>query len=639
MRYMPAKINVLSMLFKSRLILFLVFSLCLVNTGIAATRISTSSGGNWNSKSTWIEGIVPLAGDDVIIATSGTGFVMVDGLVTCANLTIKSKGRLKIMGTNTLNISGNVDMPGPGSGFKSEFDVNDGTLNVMGLFNMGAKKGTGRAELSIGSGIANLTDLNTRGIASRIVFNGDGVLNLSGNLSATNPTLEPGLGSINLTGNTPVKVWDLSYHNLGIAGTGTKTLAGNTNISGTANIEGELNLNDYELILKGPGNPLLIPGTLKTAEGLVVYAGDDEQTIAPISYYHLALKGAGTKILSKGSSVSVMQDWIVDSPTLLEGDSKIEIARDMKGAGTLEMESGILTIGGRNLRTGEFIPGSGTVEYSREGDQTIRPVDYYNLSLAESGEKIIANAEQIIINNDLDVSSPLTIPGHLSMNVKGNLRGKGAITLEDGTFSIEGDWLNEGVFEPGTSTVIYDGESDQIIAGIEYYNLETAEGGLKSLAEDVVVKNILTIGEDTELFLDDHELKLEGPGKPLVNNGTFSPANSTVKYTNAAETEISAANYHNLDAAGGPRKLSESGIIGISGTFNPGGGEYKVINSSVSFNGVNQTLPPFKFYNVILTGGGTKFVNTVINVKKLTLRNGTKVDINPTNGAKIVVIE
>jgi len=632
-------LNVLAFPARIRLVMILLICLSLCNISKADIRISTSSGGNWNSKSTWIGGIVPQAGDDVIIATSGTGFVMVDGLVSCADLTIKSKGRLKITGTNTLNISGNVNMPKPGSGYNSDLEVNEGTLNVKGLFKMGAGKGTGNADLSISSGTANFTDLITRGIASRIILKGNGVLNLSGNISGTTPTLQAGLGSINFTGSTPVKVWALSYYNLGIAGSGIKTLSENTTVSGKANIDGELNLSKYQLILRGPGNPLLIPGTLATAQGLVVYAGDDEQTIAPISYYHLTLRGAGTKILSKGSSATVLQDWIVESPTLLQGDSRIEIGRDMKGDGTIEMESGLLTIGGANLRTGEFIHGSGTVMYSHDGDQRIRSVDYYNLSLSESGEKTVADNQQIIINNDLDVSSPLTIPGHLSVNVKGNLTGKGAITLEDATFSIEGDWLNEGVFESGTSTVIYDGKSDQIIAGNKYYNLETADGGLKSLGEDIVVKNVLTVGENTELFLNGHELKLEGSGKPLVNNGKFSPASSTVSYTNASETEISAQNYHNLDASGGPRKLSESGIIGVSGTFRPGAGVYTVINSTVSFNGVNQSIPQFAFYNVILTGGGTKFIDSVINVKKLLLKNGTKLNVNPDNGAKIVVIE
>jgi hypothetical protein len=199
--------------------------------------------------------------------------------------------------------------------------------------------------------------------------------------------------------------------------------------------------------------------------------------------------------------------------------------------------------------------------------------------------------------------------------------------------------MNEANLESGTSTVIYDGTNDQIVAGNDYYNLETSEGGIKSLKDDAVIRNVLTVGAGTELHLGNNELILSGSGIPLVNNGTFSPASSTVNYTNAGKTEIAAENYHNLDAAGGPRKLSESGVIGVSGTFRPGAGDYTVINSTVSFNGVNQSIPQFTFYNVILTGGGNKLIDSLINVKKLTVKNGSNLIVNPNNGAKIVVIE
>lgn len=633
------ELNFLPSPIRIRLLMSLLLCFGLLNISKAVTITSTSNGGNWSSSSTWLGGVLPLPGDDIVIATNNSGSVIVDGLITCANLTINSNGRLNISGANTLNVTGILSMAKPRAGYNTELNVNSGTLNVKGLFKMDTSKGTGYTSLNITSGTASLSDMNTRGTASRIVFNGNGILNLSGELTGKNPTLEAGQGTVIFAGALPKSVLAQTYYNLEISGSGAKTLAGNTTVNGTLNITGELNLNNQDLILTGAGNPLVLNGALTPGSGNIVYAGESEQTIASTPYFQLSLTGTGTKKILAGTSVRVEQDWLVNSPTLLEGDSRIEVSRDLKGTGTLEMENGLLTIGGSNLRTGEFIPGSGTVQYSREGDQTIRPVDYYNLSLAESGEKTIANAEQIIINNDLDVSTPLTIPGNLSVNIKGNLTGKGAITLEDATLSIEGDWMNEGVFEPGTSTVIYDGDSDQIIAGNEYYNLETAEGGTKSLDDDVLVRNQLTVGANTELYLESHELTLSGSGNPLINNGTFNPAASTVKYTNSSEAEIAAVNYHNLDAAGGPRKLPETGVIGVSGTFRPGAGEYKIINSTVSFNGVNQTIPPFTFYNVVLTGGGTKLVDAVINVKKLTLKNGSKLNVNPNNGAKIVVIE
>jgi len=633
------KLNFSSSPVRIRLIMSLLLCFGLLSISKAATITSTPNGGNWSSTSTWLGGVLPLPGDDIIIATNTSGSVIVDGLITCANLTINSNGRLNIYGVNTLNVTGILIMAKPRAGYSTELNVNSGTLNVKGLFKMDAGKGTRYTSLNITSGTANLSDINTRGSASRIIFNGNGILNLSGEFSGKNPTLEAGQGTVIFTGALQKNVLAQTYHNLEISGSGAKTLTGNTTVNGTVNIAGELNLNNQDMILTGTGNPLVLSGTLTPGTGNVVYAGESEQTIAPIPYFQLSFTGTGNKKILDGTSVRVEQDWLVNSPTLLEGNSRIEVRRDMIGTGTLEMENGLLTIGGSNLRTGQFIHGSGTVRYSRDGDQQIRAVDYFNLSLSESGEKTVADGEEIVINNDLDVNSPLIIPGTAAVNIKGDLLGNAAITLEEGTISIEGDWMNEGSLEPGNSTVIYEGNNDQIIAGNEYYNLETSEGGTKILDDDVVVRNELTVGANTELYLDSHELTLSGSGNPLINNGIFSPAASTVKYTNSSETEIAAVNYHNLDAAGGPRKLSESGIIGVSGNLRPGTGDYKIINSTVSFNGVNQTIPPFTFYNVVLTGGGTKLVDTVINVKKLRLKNGTKLNVNSNNGAKIVVQE
>lgn len=622
-----------------KLILSLLIVLSLPIISIADTRISTASGGDWNSTSTWVGGLIPLAGDDVVIATSGTGAVTVDGLQTCVNLTIKSSGRLIIIGTNTLNVTGTVQMPRPKSGYTSELNVDEGTLNVTGLFTMSASGGTRYANLNITSGTANLSGLTTSGAASRIIFNGNGVLNLSGDLIGTKHTLEADLGTVNFTDTSDNNIWAKTYHNLGISGSGVKTLAGNTIVTGITNIDGELNLSNHDLILSGAGNPLVVDGILRPAIGKVIYSGENEQNVAGIPYSNLSFTGSGTKILAAGTLVFVGQDLAIDSPTLLEDDASIEVVRDMIGEGTLEMENGVLSIGRSNLRTGIFIPGSSTVQYSRPGTQTVRAVEYFNLNLTESGDKTIAQGEQIIINNDLDVSSPLIIPANTSLDIRGNLTGTADVILDDAVLTIEGDWKNTGNFVSGNSTVRYAGKGDQIVAGQDYYNLEIVEGGIKSLDDDALVRNVLNIGADTELNLDNHDLILSGSGIPLVNNGEFSPAASTVRYTNSSETEIAAVNYYNLDATGGPRKLAETDTIGVSGTFTPGAGDYKTINSTVSFNGFDQTIPPFTFYHVILMGGGEKFIDSVVNVKSLKLKNGSMLKVNYDEGAKIIVID
>ncbi|MRX69163.1 Por secretion system C-terminal sorting domain-containing protein [Flavobacterium resistens] len=66
---------------------------------VAGTITSTSTGGNWNSASSWVGGVVPTATDDVVIASGAT--VTSTGTINAKTLTIS--GKLIVSGTVTLN--------------------------------------------------------------------------------------------------------------------------------------------------------------------------------------------------------------------------------------------------------------------------------------------------------------------------------------------------------------------------------------------------------------------------------------------------------------------------------------------------------------------------------------------------------
>ena len=70
-----------------------------------AVIISTATGGNWNSTATWEGGIIPVAGDNVTIATGAT--VIIDGAAECNDITIESGGTLNHSGATTLQVNGN----------------------------------------------------------------------------------------------------------------------------------------------------------------------------------------------------------------------------------------------------------------------------------------------------------------------------------------------------------------------------------------------------------------------------------------------------------------------------------------------------------------------------------------------------
>ena len=100
---------------KSRASLFMKYLLMIIvgitlnvrfacGQGVAIT--STGTGGNWSEGSTWEVGVVPSAGDDVVIA----GPVIVDANSECANLTVNTSQLLRSGDGSyyTLTIGGNL---------------------------------------------------------------------------------------------------------------------------------------------------------------------------------------------------------------------------------------------------------------------------------------------------------------------------------------------------------------------------------------------------------------------------------------------------------------------------------------------------------------------------------------------------
>lgn len=122
------------------------------------------------------------------------------------------------------------------------------------------------------------------------------------------------------------------YSHLVVAGTGTKTLQGNTNVSGNLSVNaGTLDIEAHSLNSASMGAMLAVAGgatfkiggtnsfplqfagyTLANAS-TVEYSGSS-QSIAGLSYWHLAVSGMGGKILS--GDVSTMGNLTVISDTL-----------------------------------------------------------------------------------------------------------------------------------------------------------------------------------------------------------------------------------------------------------------------------------------------------------------------------------
>jgi len=229
----------------------------------------------------------------------------------------------------------------------------------------------------------------------------------------------------------------------------------------------------------------------------------------------------------------------------------------VKGAGTLTVSgTGSLLVGGTfpafsGINT--FSAGS-TVTFNGSGSQTIPANNYFNLISSGTGARILASSGIVGVS---------------------------------------------GTFTPGTntytntgSTVSFNG-AGQTVPALNYNNLNLA-----SATTGITLAGSGIIGISGTFTL---------PVVPATITG------STIQFNGSGQT-VPAYNYNNLDlsAATTAITLAGSGTVGVAGAFTaPGAITQTVTGSTVSFNGSNQTVPAFNFYNLNLASAtaGITLVN------------------------------
>lgn len=180
--------NILNNLTTNFIILFFILFLLSFSSILQAQIISTGTGGDWSISSTWQNGVVPVAGDDVII-TNGTN-VTISSATSCNSLTIN--GTLSISGSNTLAVNGDWTNNGT-------FTANTSAVNFTGTGNVTISGSSTSAfhDIIINKG----TDVN-----SIIEANGGGALSNTGSLTIIHGLFKMTTGTFKFGGNSLVTI-------------------------------------------------------------------------------------------------------------------------------------------------------------------------------------------------------------------------------------------------------------------------------------------------------------------------------------------------------------------------------------------------------------------------------------------------
>jgi hypothetical protein len=343
-----------------------------VPPGHVAATITSIATGNWSATTTWSGGVVPGAGDDVVIADGTT--VTINTAATCANLTVGQgvSGALvyEAATARAVTVAGNVTIAAGGS-FQS---AATGAMAAHALSLGGSLTNNGTLDFS--------TNLNTAGVAS-ITFTGAANATFGG----TGGTTDIRTLIVN-KGTSAVPVLELNPTNFTVRGLAVNTTTGTAMLSllnGTFKIGGTFAGTNAlsstvswaipttgALWLANPNYTIApLGGTLTVSGALIMDAGT--LNVGTLSGNRLAYTSGGV-ITVNGGTINVAGRI---SPT----SSPCTYTQTGGVVNITTVDNGSTTNSGFDLQSGStFNMSGGTIALQRSASVGTGPRDYRNFA-------------------------------------------------------------------------------------------------------------------------------------------------------------------------------------------------------------------------------------------------------------------
>ena len=587
---------------------------------VVRNTITSTAGGDWNTGSTWVGGVVPTSADNVVIATGHT--------VSLATAVTRDSGV-----TTTINGSFQLNNGGYAGGTAFTYAAtgsglifNNGSLYSVGSgnafwptvsppFNVTVNTGSGaRLDTPVGAVAGTLTLNGQLDAANAITVNGTLQLNAGGYVS-TNPPVYSATSTL---------LYNTTY-GVGTEWTTTGTTAG-------AGIPNNVTIQNNAAVSYSAGSARGMAGNLNVASGSSLTSGDV-----------LNIKGTTTNAGTLTTNSTANFTGIVTNSGTFNSNGISNLAGNFTNTGTLNLSSNIgndFYVGGNWTNTGgTFNPNSRAVVFNAPtGTQTIintagETFDYlshngagllklnYNVTVKGNAGDVLQLLAGTI---DLNAKS-LTLSGSAG-NVKvvagqilNSVTAGATFNITNGTKTITGGTLSI----PANVTTVLN-------SGIDFgSNLTTIAGTLRVATGGFVSNN-------APIYASASTLEYNGVTSYGVNNewtgnaataGTGVPHNVTLTNASvnmpatargmAGTLTIGSGSTLNLSTNLGA-DLSLAGNFTKNGTFTPN-------ERAVIFNGGNpQSIngaTTFDFLIINKTADNVTLASSIVVNKNLTLTN------------------
>jgi hypothetical protein len=326
-------------------IAFVLFFL-LASMGTNAQVTSTATGGLWSATTTWVGGVVPTAGQNVVIATTGGNNVDIQTTINQTGSVTVNSGAILTSTANGPHTIGSLIINSGGTVNMNRGLTVSGTTSISGTINFASTSGTARpmvftGDVTLNSGAVWTEAANNSNGDNNTYSFGGNFANNATTFTATNNAAAihtfTGAGktiSGSTTTSIPFVTISGSYTNSGtltvgntltINGGASLTNNGTVNASATLTIAGSMTNNATTTVttsLAGAGsltnsatgtlniNSAITLTTLTaTAAGNTVNYTGAGQTLKVTGYSKLGLSGSGNKTfgagLTMGSNLSI----------------------------------------------------------------------------------------------------------------------------------------------------------------------------------------------------------------------------------------------------------------------------------------------------------------------------------------------